>query len=68
MQGTNTRPFQVVAWHWHWRFWEPVQCSGGQVRFGLYADCQQPGSDRIIHDSVADVGQKRQLGVIDQKP
>lgn len=61
----NTRPFQVTDWHLHWRFWRPVRCSGGLVRFGLYADSQQPRSEVTVRDSMADVDVKLQLGVID---
>lgn len=30
-------PPRVQAWHFHWRFWKPKQCNGGDVRFGLWA-------------------------------
>lgn len=25
-------------WHFHWKFWEPVQCVGEKVYFGWWGD------------------------------
>lgn len=64
MTVTTTEPYHIVAWHLHWRFWQPVSCSSGRVRFGVYADVQQPGGAHVVHDSLATVSEKRRLGVI----
>ena len=64
MPVTTTEPYHIVAWHLHWRFWQPVQCSNRLVRFGVYADIRQPGGSHLVRDDLATVSEKRRLGVI----
>ncbi len=65
MQTSNTQPYRIVAWRWHWKFWNPVQCVDQRFKFGPYAKISQPGSNVVIHDTAAQVSMKRRLGVIE---
>lgn len=29
--------FYVKCWKFHWKFWKPIECTGGNVYFGYYA-------------------------------
>jgi|GEM_PF-3204668 hypothetical protein len=65
MKTTNTQPYRIVAWQWHWKFWSPVQCVDQRLKFGPYATMSQPGSDVVIRDTPSQVAMKQRLGVIE---
>lgn len=54
---------KVESWEFNWRFWRPIQCIGGKVFFGRYANCLNVETGETSKQTVEQVCIKRQMGI-----
>ena len=57
--------YAVVKWHFHWRFWRPMACVGGPIRFGWWASCMRlSDGSPASPQSARQVAVKQDMGLI----
>ena len=39
---------KIIAWKFNWRFWKPIDCIGGLVFIGSYAECEHEDGRKTL--------------------